>query len=127
MTSTPPLPVSEGTVLVRLPAHGRGWVDTLPPVPDGTSLTVTVGHPDLLPVADDALARAGYRVVGVASEHRPIGLAVDVLVPASVRASEPQWWLDVLARADRVFDLRMGPVQHVLAAELAMHARALAG
>lgn len=126
MTSTPLPPVVDGSVLVRIPAHDRGWARALPTSPGFEPLTVTVGHPDLLPVPGDDLVAAGYRVVGVASEHRPIGFTVDVLVPADLREDHPRWWAEMLARAERVFDLRLGPVQVVLAAELALHARALA-
>jgi hypothetical protein len=114
----------DGAVIVRLTATDRGWVAALPPVPDGRQLTVSVGHPSLLPVPVDELIARGYRIVGVAAEHRPIGLNVDVLVPRELRAAHPDWWVQLLGQAERVFDLRLGPVRHVLAAELALHLRA---
>jgi hypothetical protein len=118
---------ADGDVLVRLPAPDRSWPRSLPAAPDGWLLTVTLGHPRLVPVDADRLDAAGYRIVGTASEHRPIGLVVDVLVPAALRTAEPDWWGLVLARAERVFDLRLGPVQQVLAAELELHRQAHAG
>jgi hypothetical protein len=53
---------------------------------------------------------------------------VDVLVPRTLRDAEPLWWDAVRSSAERIFDLRLGPVRFVLAAELELHLRAtLAG
>jgi hypothetical protein len=123
----PPPAFTDGSVLVRVAAADRSWARRLPPVPAGCVLTVTVGHPDLLPVPVDDLVGGGYRIVGVAADHRPVGWTVDLLVPAEVRAAHPAWWQQLLAGAERVFDLRLGPVQRVLAAELDLHLRAAAG
>lgn len=113
-----------GTVLVRVPVHGRAWVATLPRVPAGSSpLTVTLGHADLAPPVDDLVA-GGYRIVGVAADHRPLGDVVDVLVPPQLRQGHPAWFAALAARADRVFDLAFGPVARVLAPEVALHLRA---
>ncbi|MFP4149117.1 MAG: hypothetical protein ACLFUG_08480 [Nitriliruptoraceae bacterium] len=111
-------------MLLRLPVTGRGWPRQLPRVPRGARVTVTVGLASLLPAPTEA-ARRGYLVVGAASESRPIGSVVDVLVPGALREAEPGWWQELLGRALRAFDLRLGPVQQVLGAELALHARAL--
>lgn len=120
--TAPPLP--EGAVLLRLPATGPGWPASLPAVPRDSVVTVTVGRPGLLPDEPQAAAR-GYRVVGAASATRPIGDVVDLLVPLALQDAAPGWWAELLSRASRAFDLRHGPVQQVLGAELAMHARAL--
>lgn len=128
MLPTPPgEALTEGSVLVRLPAPDRGWAARLPAVPDGRTLTVTVGHPTLLPVAVDDLVSGGYRLVGVAAAQRPVGFSVDVLVPPDLRGAHPDWWSRLVASAERVFDLRHGPVLRVLEAELRMHAAAVAG
>jgi hypothetical protein len=114
----------DGAALVRLPARSRAWPATLPRVPAGRVLTVTVGHPDLVPVPADDLQAQGYRIVGVADDSATIGHVVDVLVPAAVREHAPDWWAGLRALAERVFDLRMGPVRMVLARELDQHLRA---
>lgn len=121
--TAPALP--EGSVLLRLPVRDRGWPQQLPPVPAGARVTVTVGRADLLPDPTVAAGR-GYLVVGAASEARPIGDVVDLLVSPELQGSAHAWWTDLLERSHRAFDLRHGPVQRVLAAELAMHAQALA-
>lgn len=117
----------DGTLLVRVPAADRGWARTLPRVPDGRTLTVTVGLAELAPVPADDLVASGYRIVGVASEQRPLGHLVDVCVPPDLREEHPRWWASLVARADRIFDPRLGPVARVLAAELALHREASAG
>ncbi|MFU8839379.1 MAG: hypothetical protein ACNA8R_01500 [Nitriliruptoraceae bacterium] len=121
--TAPPLP--DGAVLLRLPAAGRSWPETLPAVPSGDTVTVTVGRADLLPEGHAAADR-GYVVVGAASDTRPLGDVVDLLILPELQQRAPAWWGELLGRANRAFDLRLGPVQHVLGAELAMHARALA-
>lgn len=121
--TAPSLP--EGAVLLRVPVTGPGWPETLPEVPTGGTVTVTVGRPELLP-SGDGTARRGYLVVGAASDTRPIGDVVDLLVPLPLQQAAPAWWSDLLRRAHRAFDLSHGPVQRVLGAELALHARALA-
>lgn len=123
---TPQAGPPAGSVLVRIPVVGRGWPRALPAVPGGETLTVTLGHADLAPVPVDDLVASGYRIAGVAADHRPLGSVVDVLVPAALREAHPDWWRDLAGHADRVFDLRMGPVARVLAPELALHQRAAA-
>lgn len=126
LPSTPATPPTDGSVLVRVTALDRSWPRRLPAVPGDAVLTVTVGHPDLLPVAVDDLVSGGYRIAGVASEHRPVGRSVDVLVPAELRLARPDWWRQFAGGAERVFDLRLGPVLRVFAAEIDLHLRALA-
>lgn len=121
-----PQRLPDGTLLVRVAAADRGWPRTLPPVPGGRTLTVTVGLADLAPVPADDLVASGYRIVGVAADHRPLGRLVDVCVPPDLREDFPRWWEDLVSRADRIFDPRLGPVARVLAAELALHRDAVA-
>jgi hypothetical protein len=126
LPSTPAMHPTDGSVLVRVTALDRSWPRRLPTVPGDAVLTVTVGHPDLLPVAVDDLVSGGYRIAGVASERRPVGRSVDVLVPADLREAHPDWWRHLAGDAERVFDLRLGPVLRVFAAEIDLHLRALA-
>lgn len=117
------LPV--GTLLVRVPAASSAWPRTLPAVPAGATVTVTLGRATLLPDDGDGLVGSGYRVAGVAADHRPLGDVVDLLVTPALREAEPAWWAEVRGRADRVFDLRFGPVAALLAAEIALHLEAV--
>jgi hypothetical protein len=119
-------PLPDGTLLVRVAASDRTWARTLPRVPGGRTVTVTVGQADLAPVPADDLVASGYRIVGVASDQRPLGLLVDVCVPPDLRLEHPAWWARLAERAERIFDPRLGPVAKVLAAELALHRGAVA-
>lgn len=123
--TAPPLPLPDGAVLLRLPVRDRSWPRQLPAVPDGGRVTVTLGRSELLP-DPSAASQRGYLVVGAASDARPIGDVVDLLVVPKLQEAAPAWWAELLGRSHRAFDLRHGPVQRVLGSELAMHARALA-
>lgn len=112
-----------GAVLVRVRADTSAWITQVPPVPAGEVVTVSVSDPVLREVATADLLRCGYRIVGVhpwraaTDGHR----TVDLLVTATLIEQHPRWWRDVLAVADRAFDLRLGPVQQVLGQEIALH------
>ncbi len=123
--AAPPLLLPTGALLVRLPAAGPTWADTLPGLPEGVEVTVTLGRSELLPIDTGPLRQRGYRVIGAASARRPIGDVVDLLVTDEVRDAAPGWWSALLTRAERVFDLSMGPVQRMLQPELAVHVRAM--
>ena len=122
--STPLAALPAGTLLVRVPADTASWPRSLPAVPPGHTVTVTLGHIHLLPGPADGLEASGYRVAGAAAEHRPLGSLVDLLVPAAVRDADPRWWEQIRQRADRVFDLAFGPVAALLSAEVELHLRA---
>lgn len=122
------------TVLVRIPVTEAPWHGALPPVPSGTTVTVTVSDPGLGPdpgpgdPGDDDpptgdVPPAGYRLVGVASvlPHGTGGGFADVLVTAATRERHPDWWRSLLDRASHVYDLRFGPVRHALSPLLAVH------
>jgi hypothetical protein len=110
---------SDGSVVVRLPASESGWVRALPPLPGRARLGITVGEDRLL--ADRAtLAERGYDLLAVVAGRRP-GPHADVLVPGDLRAAQPRWFSALMLPAERVFDLRFGPVHVALRDELAVH------
>lgn len=114
----PPRP-AEGPVLVRIDAGDETWVQGLPSLPDGVRIGVTVGDGALREDAR-AMAARGYDLVDVVPGRRP-GRHADLLVTAAVREGYPRWFAALLLVADRVFDLRFGPVQTVLHDELIAH------
>lgn len=116
---TRPARPAEGPVLVRVPADGDAWVQGLPPVPDLERVGVTVGDAAL---RDDraALAARGFDLIDVVPGRRP-GRHADLLVPAHLRESHPRWFAALLLVAERVFDLRFGPVHVALHDELVAH------
>lgn len=112
-----------GAVLVRVRAGTPAWIREVPPVPDAQVVTVSVSDARLREVTSADLLACGYRIVGVhpwraATDGHG---AVDLLVTAPLIEAHPVWWRELLAVADRAFDLRLGPVQRVLGQELALH------
>lgn len=123
MTTAERLAPPPGAVLVRVRARDAGWVRRLPPVPGRDRVTVSVSSPALRDVAPADLLATGYRIVGVhpwrvaTDDHG----SVDLLVTAAQIDRHPVWWQDLVAVAERAFDLRHGPVQRVLGDEIALH------
>lgn len=110
---------AEGPVLVRITADGTDWVQGLPPVPGPDRVGVTVGDAAL--EADrDALALRGLDLIGTVPGRRP-GRHADLLITAELRRTHPRWFAALLLVADRVFDLRFGPVHVALHDELVAH------
>lgn len=106
-------------MLVRVPADGDAWVQGLPPVPDLERVGVTVGDAALRD-GRAALAARGFDLIDVVPGRRP-GRHADLLVPAHLRESHPRWFAALLLVAERVFDLRFGPVHVALHDELVAH------
>jgi hypothetical protein len=110
---------ADGTVVVRLRADEPAWVRALPPMPGRARLGITVGTKELL-AARDELAERGYDLLGLVTGRRA-GPHADVLVPGDLREAQPRWFAALMLPAQRVFDLRFGPVHVALRAELAVH------
>jgi hypothetical protein len=129
VTTTVELPTTPpGAVLVRVFAHGLSWVRSLPAVPVGTTVTVTVSSERLRRVPADDLVSQGYRIVGVHPDRpRGRGDVVDLFVTAELQAARPDWFRELLEVADRAFDCELGPVRHLLGGQLALHLAAMAG
>lgn len=119
--TTPP----PGAVLVRVPVVDGSWVAQLPPVPAGSSVTVTVTDERLRRVPADDLVSSGYRIAGVAGRGSPDGLDhVFVLVTRELQDGEPTWFRRLLAAGDRALPCDLGPVQRVHATSLRLHVEA---
>jgi hypothetical protein len=110
---------TEGPVLVRIDARDATWVSGLPTVIDGRRLGMTVGDTALSSSGTELAAR-GYDLIDVVPGRRP-GRHADVLVPADLRTMHPRWFAGLLLVAERVFDLRFGPVHVALHDELVAH------
>jgi hypothetical protein len=110
-----------GAVLVRIPATTTAWIDRLPPVPEGSRVTVSVSRPSLLDVPAASVRSRGYRLVGIHAPSDTDTGQIDLLVTWALIESAPAWWREVLALAERAFDVRLGPVQRILGAEIALH------
>ncbi len=110
---------ADGPVLVRVGATDPHWVHGLPSLPGALRVSVTVADIALRDQAQD-LALRGYDLIAVVPGRQP-GLHADLLVPATLRDDHPRWFAALLLVADRVFDLRFGPVQLALHDELVAH------
>lgn len=123
MTTTVELPATPpGSVLVRVPATVPSWVRALPPVPGGSTVTVTISHERLRGVPADDLVSHGYRIVGVhGARSGGAPAVVDVFVPRELQRAHPAWFRSLLGRASRAFDCELGPVRRLLGPELALH------
>ncbi|MCA1711950.1 MAG: hypothetical protein LC789_10105 [Actinobacteria bacterium] len=102
---------SAGAV-VRVACDDAGWARALPPVPAGSTVTVSLGHP--APAEQRAQLEArGYRLVGVFPSMLadPETAVADLLVPEGLIEEHPAWWRDLTTGALRVYSLQHGPVR----------------
>jgi hypothetical protein len=110
---------------VRVDASDPTWSVGLPHAPHPWGPTVSIlGERRDRESAD--LARRGYRLVGIGPARAGADRTADLLVPEALRDEAPQWWRPVLLLAQRVFDLRMGPVVWALEEVLRVHLEVLA-
>ena len=116
------LEVPAGSLLVRLPVDLATSVQALPAPPPRCTVTATVADGAADPTTAQVLAERGYRFAGELSTT-PHG-RIDLLITPELRAAAPGWWREVVTRAERVYDLEMGPVQRVLAGAIETHLRA---
>jgi hypothetical protein len=110
-----------GGILVRLRAASELWIERVPPVPGGHVLTATVSSQALARIPADELVSRGIRIVG---RHVPpkVGRGtVDLLVPTALAEDGGAWLRQLVAEAERVFDLSHGPVRLVFADEIETH------
>lgn len=105
-----PLPRPDGAIL-RLLTGADGWAEDIPPAPRRHRITVTFSTMDALALHGEAMQLLGYEVAGVRS--CPLGeprSCADLLVPSLLVESRSRWMRALSDRADRVFNLRAGPV-----------------
>ena len=115
------LPQADGVIL-RLRTGGDGWAEDIPPAPPHHLVTVTFTTLDARALHADAIDLLGYRVAGIrpCPFGEPYSYA-DLLVPPDLAESRIRWWYAISERADRVFNVRAGPVAMVFADVLAAH------
>lgn len=109
-------------LLVRVGAHGDDWVEHLPPVPAGCTVSVSFDSWQLQQHAAAALDELGYVTAGVAPTGTPDQPGAFFLVPWSSVSERGMWWRTLTAVADRVYDPAFGPVRAMLRDILELHA-----
>ena len=135
-------PALVGAVLVRHPVAPSEWWRELPEVPGSTIVTASFPTPlnahsarprpsqnGSQPTSILDARTGGYRQVVApyppGLQESGEGLSADVLVTAAMRESHDEWWTQLKGGAQRIFDLRMGPVLSAFEAVLARHLDAL--
>lgn len=96
------------------------WLEDVPPTPAGATVTVSFGAAWLAARDQATIGELGYHSVGTAAVGHAEAVA-HLLVPLALATRHPRWWRAVLDAADRVYDLRFGPVQVALHAVIAAH------
>lgn len=128
-------------MLVRHPVTMPAWWRSLPSLPGGCDITVSLplstGQPRDV-VWDSSLSDPANRHQP-GGQYRPITVAypdslmpadgnpvADLLIPPAIIAAQEDWWAMIRHGALRIFDLRMGPVLAVLMPILTAHVDATA-
>ncbi len=113
----------EPGLVLRIPAPDDGWLERLPPPPDGAQVTVSLTDPAAAERTAGRLAELGYVPVGAAGADGERQWA-DLLVTRAVLDEDPSWRLRLTVDGLRVFDTALGPVRLLLGPVLAAHAGA---
>lgn len=110
-------------LLLRLPVDGHDWSEHLPPAPPGEDVTVAFSSAIAMARHGELLDSLGYRCVGVVVTGRPRGAPAtcDVLVARTLAVEHAAWWRALADRAERAYDLAMGPVAVALADAVDVH------
>ena len=110
-------------MLLRMIVDEGHWAESLPPVPDGSTVTVSFAARACADEHGDALELLGYRIVDVASlPDLPISRAVDFLVTEEVVERHPTYWRSLAQQAARAYHLALGPAAAAVAEIVAAHA-----
>lgn len=107
---------------VEVAVADGAWVEQLPPAPSTRPVTISFDDLELAARDRTAVDDLGYTVVGTATVRHADDVA-HLLVPLSAIEDHPRWWRAVLDLAERVYDLRFGPVQLALVDVLRAHTR----
>lgn len=108
------------SLCVEVGVDDVAWIEDLPPAP--ANHRVSVSFDDGAYVARDrrAVEELGYVCVGVGAV-RHVSDVAHLLVPHEVVEAHTRWWRTLLDLAQRVYDLRFGPVQMALREVLVVH------
>lgn len=120
-------PVDIDGVLVRVAVSEGPWAEDIPPVPAGSTVTVSFGSEALAAEHRDALELIGYDIVDT---PLPADLSIDgiadFLVTVDVLERHPTYWRSLADQAKRAYHLALGPAAMVVADVVAAHAPLLA-
>jgi hypothetical protein len=108
------------SLCVEVCVTDAAWIEDLPPAPANRHITMSFDSARFVARDQRAVQQLGYVGVGVGA----VGHVRDVahlLVSLEIVNGHPRWWRALLDLAQRVYDLRFGPVQLALRDVLARH------
>lgn len=108
------------SLCVEVLVEDATWIEDLPPAPANRHISLSFDSARFVARDRQAVEELGYTCVGVGA----VGHVSDVahlLVAPDVVDGHTRWWRALLDLAQRVYDLRFGPVQMALRDVLAQH------
>jgi hypothetical protein len=108
------------SLCVEVRVDNAAWIEDLPPAPANRHITVSFDSARFVARDQRAVEQLGYTGVGVGAVSHVHDVA-HLLVPLDAVHGHPRWWRALLDLAQRVYDLRFGPVQLALREVLATH------
>jgi hypothetical protein len=108
------------SLCVEVCVEDASWIEHLPPAPAKRHITVSFDSARFVARDQRAIEQLGYTGVGVGAVNHVHDVA-HLLVPLEAVNGHPRWWRALLDLAQRVYDLRFGPVQLALRDVLATH------
>jgi len=108
------------SLCVEVCVEDATWIEDLPPAPANRLISVSFDSARFVARDRQAVEELGYVCVGVGVAGHVSDVA-HLLVTPDVIEAHTRWWRALLDLAQRVYDLRFGPVQMVLRDVLALH------
>jgi hypothetical protein len=108
------------SLCVEVCVEDATWIEDLPPAPANRHITLSFDSARFVARDQRAVEQLGYVTVGVGT----VGHVQDVahlLISLEIVNAHPRWWRALLDLAQRVYDLRFGPVQLALRDVLTRH------
>lgn len=108
------------SLCVEVGVQDATWIEDLPPAPANRLVSVSFDSTTFMARDREGVEELGYVCVGVGRAGHVSDVA-HLLVSQEIVEAHPRWWRALLDLAERVYDLRFGPVQMVLRDVLALH------
>jgi hypothetical protein len=108
------------SLCVEVCVEDATWLEDLPPAPADHHISVSFDSARFVARDQQAVEELGYRCVGVGVVGHT-GDVAHLLVPLHIVEAHTRWWRALIDLAQRVYDLRFGPVQLALRDVLARH------
>lgn len=118
-----PAPADIDGVLIRMIVAEGHWAESIPPVPQGRTVTVSFASNACADEHGEALELLGYRLADVtAIPDVPVSRVADFLLTADVIEEHPTYWRSMAEHGTRAYHLSLGPAAAAVAEIVAAHA-----